>query len=471
MAKYDLTPREVAPVESKHRRIRTKLPVPESLPILEKLDAAEPRSMQGQPPIVWDRAEGFHVYDAWGNMWLDWTSCVLVANVGHGRKELRDALKQMVDRPLLATYVFPHAARAELVAMLQTLAPAKAEYKVFLLSTGSEATENAIKLARTWGVTRHGEKKHVIVSFTGDFHGRTLGAQLAGGSPKLKEWIVRTDAGFVQTPFPDGYYNTDLSFDQFLRTLEENGLTAADVAGVIGESYQGGGPNFFPDRYAKDLEAWCRENDVALIMDEVQSGFGRTGKMFCYEHYGIEPDLVCCGKGITSSLPLSAVIGRADIMDLYEPGSMTSTHSGSPLPVVTGIESLRLLRKEKLVENAASLGDTLRDGLLALQKKYPDRIGHVHSRGLVAGLLMKRPGSENEPDAETAFRINLGCFERGLLMFAPVGRGGECVKIAPPLTITREALEEGLEVLGAVCDEILGAAEGETVEAARGSAG
>ncbi len=456
-AKYNLTPRKVQHVDTPYRRIQTRLPVPESLPVFAKLEEHEPRSMLGQPPMLWDRAEGVQVWDPWGNMWLDWSSGVLITNAGHGRREICEALRAEIDKPLLTTYVFSHEARAELAEMLVPLAPRKARYKVFFLSTGSEATENAIKLARTYGVQQGGERKHVIIGFDNAFHGRTLGAQLAGGMAGGKQWIVRTDVGFVQTPFPDGYKNEDTSFDQFLRTLEENDLTGADVAGVISESYQGVGPDFLPDEYAQKLEAWCREHDVVLIMDEVQSGFGRTGKMFCYEHYGIEPDLICCGKGITSSLPLSAVIGREDIMGLYAPGSMTSTHSGSPLPVVAAIANLKVLFHEKLADRAAALDAPLREGLLSVQRKHPGPVGCVQSRGLVAGLQIVKPGTK-EPDAETAMRINEACFERGLLMFAPVGVGGGCVKIAPPLTIPGEALDEGLAVLDEACDAVLGSA-------------
>ena len=449
-----MTPRTVEKINTRYRRIQTKIPVPESLSIFKQLEESEPRSMLGQPPIVWDRAEGLNVYDAWGNMWLDWSCGVLITNVGHGRKEIRDAVVEVLDKPLLTTYVFPHARRAKLARMLQELAPKKAEYLVFLLSTGSEAVENAIKLACTYGIEKGGERKHVIIGFDSAFHGRTLGAQLAGGIPAMKKWIVETGQGFIQTPFPDGFRNEDLSFDQFLQTVKENSLTGADVAGVITESFQGAGPNFFPDEYAKNLELWCRENDVVLIVDEVQAGFGRTGKMFTYEHYGIEPDIICCGKGISSSLPISAVIGRADIMNLYEPGSMTSTHSGSPLPVASAIANLELIRKGKLVKRAAELDKPLRDGLDAIRTKHQRHIGAVMSRGLVAGLLIVKLGTK-DPDSGTALAINERCFEKGLLMFAPVGVGGACVKIAPPLITSLEALEEGIAVISEACDEVL----------------
>jgi len=190
-------------------------------------------------------------------------------------------------------------------------------------------------------------------------------------------------------------------------------------------------------------------------MDEVQAGFGRTGKMFTFQHYDIKPDLICCGKGISSSLPISAVIGRKDIMDMYAPGSMTSTHSGSPLPTAAAIANLEIIKRDKLVEKAAALDGVLRDGLLAIQKKYPKAVGCVHSLGLVAGMQIVKPGTK-EPDTDTAFRINEICLEKGLLMFAPVGIGGECIKIAPPLTTPKDALLEGLSVLAEACDIVLG---------------
>ncbi len=454
MASYNMAPRDVAKVSTEYRKIQTKIPVPESLSILKSLEKTEPRSMHGQPPIIWDRAEGINVYDKWGNMWLDWSCGVLVTNAGHGREAVCEALKELIERPLIATYVFPHEQRAELAERLQALSPDKDEYKVFLLSTGSEATENAIKLARTYGVHRGGAKKHVIIGFDGAFHGRTLGAQLAGGMPGQKEWIVKTDVGFINTPFPDGFRNENLDFDQFLQTLRDKDLSGEDIAGVISESYQGIGPYFFPDRYAQDLERWCRDNDVVLIMDEVQAGFGRTGKWFTYEHYGIKPDLICCGKGISSSLPISAVIGREDIMNLYPPGAMTSTHSGSPFPIAAAIANLKIMEEEKLVEKAAALEPVFKEGLERIRAKHSERIGAVRVRGLVGGLLMVKPGSK-EPDGDMALSINERCFEKGILMFAPVGIEHDCVKIAPPLTIPQDALEEGLSVLEESCDEIL----------------
>ena len=452
--KYSLTPREVPLVQTANRRIVTRLPVPESVAILERLERFEPSSMQGQPPVVIDRTEGWHVHDRWGNMWLDWSSGVLIANIGNSHPAIIEALKEMLERPLLSSYVFAHEKRAELAELLVSLAPLPG-YKAFLLTTGSEATENCIKLAKTWGLARHGAQCRVLVSFVNAFHGRTMGAQLAGGGPAQKGWLGKLDESFVQVPFPDGFKNPDTRFELFSETLEKSGVTPDQVCGVMSESFQGVGPDFFPVAYAKSLEAWCRKNDALLIMDEVQAGFGRTGTWFAFENYGIVPDLIACGKGISSSLPLSAVIGRADVMELYPPGSMTSTHSGSPLPVAAALANIRALQKGNFLSNACLLDPVLRDGLLTLQKRHPLRAGRVQSRGLVAGIQIVKAGTR-EPDPVAALVVNERCFHKGLLMFAPVGVAGECIKIAPSLDISRDALGEGILVLGEAMDEVLG---------------
>lgn len=447
--KYSLVPTEIAPVHTKFRCIKTKLPVPESLPIFDLFAKYEPVSMQGQPPVIIDRAEGFQVYDRFGNMWLDWSSGVLISNIGHGNVDVRNELKAVIDRPLLSTYVFRHELRAELARMLCKTVPYE-NYLTFLLSTGSEATENCIKLAKTYGMKTYGPDKKYFITFTNAFHGRTYGAQLAGGMDGSKTWMGDLDPTFVQVPFPDGYRNKDLSFDLFLKTLEEKGIKGDQVCGVMSETFQGVGPHFFPTEYIQKLETWCRKFDALLIMDEVQAGFGRTGKWYAFEHYGIKPDLIACGKGISGSLPLSAVIGRADVMNLYAPGSMTSTHSGSPLPVAAAIANIKALKQGNCLENAVKLGAVLKQKLEELHETYPKHIGHVTALGLVGGMQIVQPDTF-EPDPDTALRLNEECFRKGLLMFAPVGAHGECIKIAPPLIISEEALMEGLSVLQEVC--------------------
>src|SRR2546422_2308918 len=277
-SRFSLEPREVARVETAHRRIRTPLPVPESIPILEKLLRHEPPSMSGQPPILWDHAEGASVFDRFGNQWIDFSSCVLVANVGHSHPRIIERLKKLIDRRQIATYVFPHEERAELVEKIASFAPRELQ-RVFLLTTGSEAVECTIKLMRTWGLRQDPYKK-VIVSFIGGFHGRTLGSQLAGGIQPLKAWIGDDDPTFVQVPFPDGYLQKDISFHLFERALVDLQVEPREVAGVLSETYLGIGPDFFPEEYARELRRWCDQNGALLTFDEVQSGFGRTGRLF-----------------------------------------------------------------------------------------------------------------------------------------------------------------------------------------------
>lgn len=448
---FNAVPRPVPRVETSYRRIVTPLPHPDSVATLELLRRFEPRSMRGQPPLVWDRAEDIFVYDKYGNRWLDWTSGVLVANSGHGSMEVRQAITQQVNHGLLHNYVFPSEPRAALVEALAGVAPVGLD-KVFLLTTGSEATECALKVARAEGIRRGGTRKIGLVTAERGFHGRTLGAQLAGGIPGQKDWIVNEDPAIVQVPFPDGYWTEDTSFDLFLRTLERKGLGGADVAGVMFETYQGVGPDFAPVEYIRDLAEWCRANKALLIFDEVQSGFGRTGRFWAFEHYGVIPDLICCGKGISSSLPLSAVLGRAELMDQFLPGSMTSTHTGNPVCCAAALASLKKILAEGLPANAERLGAVLETGLRDIQMRNPKAVGKFSSRGLVAGLQMTKAG-ERKPDADLAHDVVERCFEKGLLLFSPVGAWGQTVKIAPPLTIPLEAVREGLAVLDEAVDE------------------
>jgi len=451
---FPTEPKDVPQVETAWRRITTKIPVPESLPVLAELRKWEPRSLSGQPPVIWDRAEGCQVHDRWGNTWLDWSSGVLVTNAGHCHPRIREAIVKQAEHGLIHNYCFPSELRARLARALVDAAPEGIE-KAFLLTTGSEATECAIKLSRARGVSKHGPQKNVIVSFTGAFHGRTLGAQQAGGIPALKEWIVNLDPGFVQAPYPDGFRCPDTSFEVFERSLEEQGIEPENVAGVMMETYLGGGASFAPADYMKSLRDWTRRHDALLVLDEVQAGFGRTGTFWGFEHYGVVPDIICCGKGISSGMPLSAVLGSAAVMDQFEPGSMTSTHSGNPVCVAAALPNLEAVRSEDLVGNAARVGKVLHEELAALAGRFPDVIGAVHGKGMVAGLHLTQRGSA-EPDGELAGNIVQACYERGLLMFAPVGLGGATVKICPPLMTPEDAVREGVEVLAQAFTDVLG---------------
>ncbi|MGI8988502.1 MAG: aspartate aminotransferase family protein [Bryobacteraceae bacterium] len=455
MAKeFGIVPQRVPRVETALRRIATDIPVPDSLPILETLYRHEPVAMRGQPPIVWDRAEGFQVFDPYGNRWIDWSSGVLIANAGHGRQEIVDAITRQAQSKLLTNYCFPSEIRARLVEKLVSILPEPLK-KVFLLTTGSETVETAVKLCRTHGLKAGGRSKHVIVSYDNAFHGRTLGAQQTGGIPALKEWIVNLDPGFIQIPFPDSYRTRDNTFEGFERAIRERGVEPGNVAGVILETYQGGSAAFAPVEYIQALRQWCGGHKTLLAMDEVQAGFGRCGTMWGFEHYGVTPDIACFGKGISSSLPLSAVAGRPDVMDLHPPGSMTSTHTGNPICCAAALASIDLVIGEGLVENSRRVGELMHRELRKMQTRFP-RIGRVDGKGLVAGLACVLPGTK-EPDGELAWEVVRRSIEKGVLLFSPVGYGGGTVKICPPLVITEAAMMESLSALEEAFSEAPGA--------------
>ena len=454
MAMEDLTVRNVPPVETKYRRIVTPIPVPESIPTLESMLKNESLAMAGQPPILWDRAEGFQVYDRFGNKWIDWTSGVLVTNAGHCHPKVQKAIIDQASHGLLHAFTFPTELRAKFSEKLVSVAPEGLD-KTYLFTTGSEAVEGALKFARTYAQNIAGADKNIVVSFTNSFHGRTLGSQLAGGIPELKTWIVNRDPDNVQIPFPDGFRCPDTRFDLFLDTLEAAGVSPNRVAAVITESYQGGNASFAPVEYMQKVRAWCDQYQAPLIFDEVQAGFGRAGTYWAHEHYGVKPDLITCGKGISCGLPLSAVVGRGEIMDVYPPASMTATHTGNPICLAAAHANLLAIEEDELVENSRRLGEILHTELERIKNKFSDRVGALHGKGLVAALHIIKPGGI-EPDPQLTNEIVRHCIEKGLMLFAPVGYHGSSVKVCPPLMIEEEALRESIEVLEEAMTEAIG---------------
>ncbi len=446
-----LRSREVPRVETEYRRIVTPIPAPESLPILEKMRAVEAASMGGQPPILWDRAEGFQIFDRWGNCWIDWTSGVLVTNAGHCHPKVKQAILDQTNHGLLHSFMFPTEVRGKLCAKLAEVAPEGLD-KVFLFSTGSEAVECALRFARTYGQKSGGRQKDRVVSFQGAFHGRTLGSQTAGGFPEQKTWIVHPDPNVVHVPFPDGFRCPDTSFELFLQSLAEYGIENGNhspkesVAAVLCETYQGGNASFAPTEYMQKLRAWCDLNQVLLIFDEVQAGFGRAGTFWAFEHYGVVPDLIATGKGLTGGLPVSAVIGSSEVMDIYPPGAMTVTHTGNPVCNAAALANIEAILEDGLVENAKAMGQILQEELRRIAERFQEHIGAVHGVGMTAALHMVLPGG-TEPNQPLAAAIVQGCIERGLMLFAPVGYAGASVKASPPLMITEPALRESIGVL------------------------
>ena len=449
---FPLAPQEVPEVRTKYRTIRTQIPVPDSAGLLKRLRDLEPRSMGGQPPVIWDHGEGFTVSDPYGNTWLDFSSGVLVTSAGHGHVRIVEAIRKMAAQGLYHAYCFPTEVRLRLVEKLTAMLPPPLK-RVFLLTTGSEACECCIKLARTQGRQVGGPGKNVLVTFDNAFHGRTMGAQLAGGSAALKSWLGGEDPQFAQVPYPDGFRQEDTGFGVFEETLAAKGVEPETVCGVMSETYQGCNATLMPADYAQALRAWCDRHQAVLIFDEIQAGFGRTGKRFGFDHFGVVPDLAACGKAISGGMPVSAVLGTEELMGLYGPGEMTSTHSANPICCAAALANLEVIEAEGLIENAASLAPVLAAGCERIQRASGGRIGHWDSAGLVAALQWTEPGT-TQPDARSAWEMVLRAVQRGIMLFAPVGVGGCAIKINPPLVITEDALREGLGVLEQIAAEL-----------------
>lgn len=452
---FNLEPTSVPKVKTKHRTIDTKIPVPESLPILETINTYESRSMHGQLPVVWDRAEGFSVHDLWGNKWLDFTSTIFVANAGHGNEQIINTLKTQLDKPLLHTYNFASKIRAEYLQLLIEKTPAQFE-KVFLLSAGTEATECAMKLMRLYG-SKIGKKKPGIITIKGNWHGRTMGAQMASSNLSQKEWIGFQDPNIYHLPFPypwnDGIVNNgQCNFNKSIVELMSRHAISAkdDLCGFLLETFQGWGAIFYPSKFIQDLCIFAKENEMLVAFDEMQAGFGRTGKLFGYMHYNIEPDLLCCGKGVSSSLPLAVVLGSKEVMDLPEVGSMSSTHSANPLVCAAGKANLEEILSKDLIENSSSMGLLLHQQLNAIKNLFPQYIRYVFGKGLLAALVFI--DEQGEPLSEMCSKTCENAMRKGLLL---VHTGRESIKIAPPLVITKDALLEGLAVLEEAIQETI----------------
>jgi len=457
---FSQIPVNVPPVETKYRKIKTAIPAPQTLQVLRDLEKYESRSMHGQLPIVWDKAKDFQVFDPCGNCWIDFTSTIFVANSGHANLKIIESLKKILDKRLLHTYTFPSEIRAIFLKKLIEMTPPQFE-KAFLLSAGTEATECAVKLMRMYGQTIK-KTKLGIISFQGAMHGRTMGAEMLKGDPQKSEWIGYTDPNIHHLPFPYPWLANDSAKNEydwaehFMRDMNQlrlKGLNFDDIAGFIIESYLGWGAIFYPVSYIKALVDFAKKYNCLVAFDEIQGGFGRTGKLFAYQHYNIEPDLLCLGKALSGSLPLSAVIGSKKIMDLPEVGSMSSTHSANPLCCIAGLANIEVIESMNLVRESARKGEILHNKLNALKDKYSNRISYIFGKGLLAGIIFRDPNT-GKPDEVFPSQVCEKAMQKGLLL---VHTGRESIKIGPPLTIPDDALKEGLEVLDeAIAETIQG---------------
>ncbi len=444
--KFSRIPISVPKVNTKNRVINTKIPAPGTDEKIKQLEKYESRSMQGQIPIIWDKAHDFNIYDKFGNKWIDFTSTIFVSNVGHSNHNVCNAVKKVLEKPLIHSYAYVNEERVQYHEKIVEFAGSSFE-KAFLLSAGTEATEAGLKLMRMNG-KKIGKKRLGVICLEGNWHGRTLGAQMMSGNQSQKEWIGYHDPNIHHIPFPYPWALKDKSGLEFLEIglnkLKETGVNLKnDICGFMLETFQGWGAVFYPKDFVQGVENICKKNNILLAFDEMQSGFCRTGKNFGYEHYDVKADLLCCGKGIASGFPLSAVIGTKEIMDIPEVGNMSSTHSANPFVCAAGLATLEEINRLNLTKETERKGEVLFNKLNILKEKYSNRISYVLGNGLIAAILFKLPG-KTQPDTTFPSLVAEKAMQKGLLV---VHTGRESIKLGPPLTIPDDAIIEAIDVL------------------------
>lgn len=392
--------------------------------ILNELKQYEPRAMhEHQLPVVWRSAHNDSVLDVDNKVYIDFTSGIFVASVGHGT--VAGAVQNQASH-LLHCYTFAHLPRLMLHKKVREITGFE---KAFFLSSGSEANDCAVKLIRMHRKTK------TIISMYLAMHGKTLCAEMLRGNDGTNTWAGtdnHTEEFYhLMNPF-QGSFKDDMAV--FLSKKAPK-----DIAGFMIESYTGWNARFYNKQYIQDLMQFAKENDIPVCFDEVQGGFGRTGKLFAYEHYDVKPDLVVVGKGLGGGLPISAVLGSAQFLDL--PDDLSSTHSANPICAEAAFRSLEYIQKNDLVTLASAKGEILEKELQRL-RKYKC-VKEIYTKGLLAAVIFNNTTS--------ADKVILKAMKKGLLM---VRTGRESIKIGPPLTITLSALIEGLKMLEASVKEI-----------------
>ena len=433
----------------------TELPGPKAREYMAKSQQYEPRSIGYQEPLVWEKASGCLITDVDGNEFLDWCSGIVVTNIGHCHPHYVEQVKAQAEK-LFNCYDFISPPRVDLAAKLVEMSAPHLD-KAFIVTTGSDATEAAIRMAR------RAHDGWEIIGFHGAFHGRTLGAASVGASLGVHEGYGPLLPGCIHAPFPYcyrcplGHGDPDSCGFQCLEYLDwvVSQESCGELCAVMTEPYQGGGGSIIPPPgWFEQLDAWRRERGLIFILDEVQSSFGRTGKMFAMEHWDIKPDLVTLGKGLASGMPCSAVIGTTEVMDALPPGSMGSTFGGNPLSCVAALASIEVVEREGLVENSAHMGQLMMQAFTGMQQEY-EQLGDVRGMGLVLGLEIVEDENSKEPAAELAAEIVHQCYLRGLACIHPIGMFGNVIRVAPPLVITEEQVGESLDIFETALEAVL----------------
>ncbi len=410
-----------------------------------------PRGLANTHSIFVARAEGTRVWDVEGREYLDFTSGIGVLNLGHRHPRVVSAVRDQLDRLMHTCFqITMYEPYVELAARLCQLVGGGdgRSHKTVLFTTGTEAAENAVKIARAYTA------RSAVVAFSGGFHGRTfLSLAMTTSSPSYRQNFGPFAPEVYHAPFPDEYHGwtTDRAI-QALEHLFHSELTPSSVAAVIVEPELGeGGFVPAPPEFLQRLRELTTRHGIVMICDEVQSGFGRTGRMFGYQHAGIDPDLVMMAKSLADGLPLSAVTGRTAIMDAPTAGGLGGTYAGNPLSCAAALAVLDVFEYERIPDRAMALGDQLRAALVEMQKTAP-AIGDVRGLGCMLAIELVTDRATKEPDADLADRIIAGCRRDGLLLLK-CGPYKNVVRFLPPLTTTAQEMAKGIEILGKVLRE------------------
>lgn len=408
-------------------------------------NANVPRGVLTAHPIMVARAEGAHVWDIQGNQYLDFVAGIGVLNVGHNHPRVVAAVeKQLKDVTHMAFQVAAYRPYLELAEKLNRLVGKGEAHKSIFLTSGAEAVENAVKIARAY------TNRSAVIAFRGGFHGRTmLGVSLTGMSQPYKQNFGPFAAEIFHTPFPDAY--RDMTTERALEALDEVFATqiAPDrVAAIIIEPVQGdGGFLPAPAPFLKALREITKRHGIVLIADEIQTGFGRTGKLFGFEHSGIQPDLVTVAKSLAGGFPLSGVVGRADIMDAPLPGGLGGTYGGNAVSCAAALAVLEAFEKDGLLDRAEKLGQRLQAGLCEVAKKH-SVIGNVRGLGFMQAIELVTDQKTKTPDPDRAQRVIDNARARGLLVIK-CGVHRNVIRFLAPLVVSDEDLEKALGIIDA----------------------
>lgn len=427
-------------------KLMTEVPGPKSLALYERLGKATPRAVGHTTPIAVAHAEGARITDVDGNVLLDFAGGIGVVNVGHRAPRVVEALHDQADRYLHQCFqVMVYEPYIELCERLNAITPGSHAKKTVLFNSGAEAVENAVKVARA--VTG----RRAILAFDRGFHGRTLLALgLTGQMAPYKQGFGPFPADIVRLPYPYCLRCTHPTKPccqndmHALESLLRSQVAPEEVAAVIIEPVLGeGGFLIPPEGFLQNLQAFCKQHGILFIADEVQTGFGRTGKWFACEHFGIVPDLMTMAKSLAGGTVLSAVTGRAELLDAPGPGGLGGTYGGSPMACRAALATLDTLSEENLIERANHLGARV---LERDWRRFPF-VGDV--RGLGAMIALELVQADNSPASALAAGVLKACYERGLILLK-AGAGANVLRFLMPLSITDAELAEGLDVLESV---------------------